>query len=50
MSGTKMLWEVHHKWPSGTRFALNFCYHWSTLVIREINGTGHFIHSKEVET
>ena len=44
---TDMLWAVRHKWPSGTRFALNCYRHWATLVIRSGDGMGHFLHRKE---
>ena len=42
---TYMIWAVHHKWPSGARFAFNFYCYWATLVIRSGNRTGHFLHS-----
>ena len=42
-----MLWVVQHKWPSGVRFEFNCYHHWATLVIRECNGTGHFLHIKD---
>jgi hypothetical protein len=44
---TVMLWTVHHKWPSGARFAFNCYRHWSILVCRKYNGTAHLLHSKE---
>ena len=44
---TTTLWAVCHKWPSGTRFAFNCYRHWSTLGIREGDGTGHLINIKE---
>ena len=42
-----MLWVVHHKWPSGARYAFNCYRHWDTLVIKAGNRTGHFLYSKE---
>ncbi|WP_288993061.1 hypothetical protein, partial [uncultured Marinobacter sp.] len=42
-----MLWTVRHEWPSGARFTFNCYKHWGTLVIRNNNGSGTFIHSKE---
>jgi hypothetical protein len=44
---TAMLWTVRHEWPSGARFTFNCYKHWGTLVIRNNNGTGTFIYSKE---
>jgi hypothetical protein len=46
-SRTAMLWTVRHQWPSGARFTFNYYKHWGTLVIRNNNGTGAFIYSKE---
>ena len=43
-----MLWDVRHKWPSGTQFNLNCYRHWTTLLVRDTwDGSGHFLHSKE---
>ena len=44
---TDILWTVRHECPSGARFAFNCYRHWYTLVIREGNGMGHFLHIKE---
>ena len=38
---------MRHKWDSGVRFAFNCYRHWAKLVIREGDGTGHLLHSKE---
>ena len=42
-----MLWKVRHLWPSGARFFFNCYRHWSSLVLRNRNGTASFLHSKE---
>ena len=42
-----MLWTVRHLWPSGARFVFNCHRHWSSLVLRNENGTTSFLHSKE---
>ena len=42
-----MLWAVWNEWPSGAWFSFNFYRHWSTLVIRAGNRTGHFLYSME---
>jgi hypothetical protein len=44
---TAMLWAVRHEWPSGARFTFNCYKHWATLVIRNNDGTGTFLYSKE---
>ena len=44
---TKILWVLQHEWPSGLRFSFNCVCHWETLVIREGDGTGHFLSIKE---
>ena len=41
-----MLRTVRNLWPSGARFVFN-CYHWSSLVLRNGNGTASFMHSRE---
>ena len=28
-----MIWRVHHRWPAGVRFALNFYMHWSQVLL-----------------
>ena len=40
---TSILWEVRFELPSGMRFTFNCYCHWATLVIREGDGTGHFL-------
>ena len=42
-----MIWAVRHECPSGARFLFNCYRHWSTLVIREGDGTGHLLFIKE---
>ena len=42
-----MLWTVRHVWPSGACFVFNCYRHWSSLVLRNGNGTTIFLHSKE---
>ena len=42
-----MLSTVSHLWTSRARFILNFYYHWSLLILRNGNGTGSFLHSRE---
>jgi hypothetical protein len=44
---TDMLWEVRHGWPSGARFVFNSYKHFTILVIRNKNGTGEFILSRQ---
>jgi hypothetical protein len=45
--GTMALWNVRHEWPSGARFVFNSYTHWAILIIRNNNGTGAFLHSKQ---
>ena len=42
-----MLWAVHHEWTSGAQFVFNCYCHWATLVVRDLEGSGHFFKSKE---
>ena len=42
-----MVQVVHHEWPSGAWFTFNCYHHWTTLVIRVGEGTGHLIYGKE---
>ena len=44
---TMMLWIVRHEWPAGARFTFNCYKHWGILMIRNSDGTGTFIFSKE---
>ena len=41
-----MLWVVRHEWPSGAQFNLNCSYHCYTLVVCDLEGSGHSLHSK----
>ena len=45
-----MLWAVRHLWMSGASFVFNCYHHWSSLVLRNGNGTASFLHSREVVT
>ena len=47
---TVMMWAVQLKWPSVVWFEFNCYRHWANLVIKECDGTGHFLHSKEWAT
>jgi hypothetical protein len=48
LNQTAILWHVRHEWPSGACYTFNCYHHWSTLVIRGVDGaTSSFIHSKE---
>ena len=42
-----MQWTVYHLWPSGARFIFSCYRHWSSLVLRNRNGTSIFLHSRE---
>eukprot|EP00978_Attheya_sp_CCMP212_P001429 scaffold3002_cov64-Attheya_sp.AAC.2 len=42
-----MLWTVRHIWPSGARFLFNVYRHWSTLIIRGVDGKALGILSRE---
>ena len=42
-----MLWSVRHLWTSGACFVCNCYCHWSSLVLRNGNGTASFLHSNE---
>eukprot|EP00978_Attheya_sp_CCMP212_P005533 scaffold12431_cov57-Attheya_sp.AAC.8 len=42
-----MLWTVRHIWPSGARFLFNVYRHWSTLIIRGVDGKALGIPSRE---
>jgi hypothetical protein len=44
---TAMLWTVRYEWPSGARFTFNCYKHLGTLAIRNNNGSGTFLSSKE---
>ena len=47
INGIGILWTVRHLWPSGARFVFTFYRHWSSLILRNGNGTFSFMHSKE---
>ena len=42
-----MLWTVCHLWPSGARFFVNCYRHWSSLDLRNRDGTDSFLYSRE---
>ena len=42
-----MLWAVQHEWSSGTQFTFDCYRHWATLVVHDLEGSGHLFHSKE---
>jgi hypothetical protein len=42
-----MLWNVWHGWPSGGRFMFNSYKHWSTLMIRNNDGSSEFLLSQQ---
>ena len=42
-----MLWTAIHLYPSVASFAFNCYRHWSSLFLRNGNGTASFLHSKE---
>ena len=46
----RMLWTARHLWLSGTCFVFNCYRHWSSLVLRNMNGTAIFLHIKESVT
>ena len=42
-----MLWDVQFECPSDARFNSK-CYHyWATMVVRDVDGSGHLLHRKE---
>ena len=47
---TSMLWDVPFKWPSGVQLNSNYYRHWATLVERDVYGSGHLLHNKEIVT
>ena len=47
---TEMLWAVQFYWTSGAQFTFNCYCHWATLVVKNVDGSGHFFHSKEGAT
>ena len=42
-----MLWIVHHLWTSGARFIFSCYHHWSSLVLKNGNGTARFLNIRE---
>ena len=42
-----MLWAIRFEWPSGAQFTFNCYRHWATLVVHDVDGSGHFLRSKE---
>ena len=42
-----MMWTVRFEWPSGAQFTFTCYYHVATLVVRDVDGYSHFLHSKE---
>ena len=42
-----MLWTVRNLWPFRVWFVFNCYLRWSSLVLRNRNGTASFLHSKE---
>ena len=42
-----MLWTVFHLWPSGARFVFNCYCQWSSIVLRNRNGTAVILHSRK---
>ena len=43
----RMIWTVRHLWPSGTIFFFKCYCNWSSLVLRNGNGTAIILHSRE---
>ena len=46
-NGTPMLWAIRHKCTSVMQFIFNCYCHWATLVMQDLEGSGHMLHSKE---
>ena len=44
---TTMMWCTQFKWPSGEYFTFNCYLHWATMVVRNVDGLGQFLHGKE---
>ena len=42
-----MLWAIQFEWPSDMQFTLNCYRHWANMAVRNVDGSGHFLHSKE---
>ena len=38
-----MLQDVWCEWLSGAQFTFNYYCHWATLVVRDLEGSGHFL-------
>ena len=43
----EMMWAVQFKCPSGMPLTVNCYHHWFTLVLCDMDGYVHFLHSKE---
>ena len=43
---TEMLWAARYECPMGAQFTLNCYHHWATLMVRDADVSGHFLHSK----
>ena len=43
----RMLWTVQKLWLSGYHLVFKCYIHWSSLVLRNWNGTANFLHSRE---
>ena len=42
-----MLWDVPNEWTSSTQFTFNCYRYWATLVLHNLEGSGHLFHSKK---
>ena len=42
-----MILAVRHEWTSVTKFTFNCYQHWAKLVVRDLEMSGQFLHSKE---
>ena len=47
MNRTAMLWTIRREWPRGAKFIFNCYRHWSSLFIRNQDGSALCLHSKE---
>ena len=44
---TAMLLDVSHEWSSSAHFTFNCYCHWETVMVRNLEGSGHFLYRKE---
>ena len=44
---TATLWSVWNNCTSGAQFKFKCYWHWDILVVRDLEGSNHFLHSKE---